>query len=130
MDQKPTVIWIILAIVIGVGLYQLIYQGLYSIVSIDLDGFEMFIGVGPIILGIITLLVAFMVFNKSGRVFLTVILVLAIIINLLTIVSLKFLEDLLGVSLGGYIGPVIELVLALVVFILLYQPAARQYFKS
>ena len=136
MDQKPTTVWLIILIVAGVGLYYILYRGLYIALA---GGFSIIFAMFPIALGVLTLLIAFLIFSGSngGKTFLTIILVFSILGNLMSIMLIAFLQDYLldmGIDpseLGtSYIEPLIFLVLALVTFVLLYRPEVKAYFKN
>ena len=140
MDQKPTTVWIIIGIVAAVGLYYMIYEGLFTIIGGG--SFGLLAAIPSIILGLLTLIVAFLVYSGSGKTFLTILLVLAIIGNLIEVMLLAFIdsfiaeiEALIGEPIGSlgaayFIQPIIFLVLAIVVFVLLYRPDVKAYFKA
>ena len=125
-NGKPTALWGVLLIVFGVGLYYTVLGALYMAGVFDFgteieaveDFLNTFVGVIYILLGLFTLLIGFLVYSGSsgGRTVLTVILVIAILGNAVSLI----LGDLTSVFM---------LVLALVCFVLLHQPAVKQYFK-
>ena len=148
MEEKPITIWLTILITAGVGVFILIWYGLMTIIdaaSVGLGGVGMMAALVPIILGVLTLLAAFMIYSRSGKVFLTILLVLAIIVNIFVIVMLAALDSLiadfeelfeeLGITAGSlgigvYIEYIVQLVLAFVVFVLLYHPQSRDYFSG
>ena len=86
MDEKPAKIWVIFIIVLAVGLYYVLYQGLYNMLTIDGGGgIGISVAIVPIIFGVLTLLVAFMVYGGNGKTFLTILSVLAILGNLISL---------------------------------------------
>ena len=135
MDQKPTKIWAIFIIVLAVGLYYILYQGLYQMIAWGELGIFMIIG--PMILGVLTLLIAFMVFNGNGKTILTILMVLAILGNLVVLMALfgfqSLIKEYLGESLNltfEYVITAVQLILAIVVFMLLQDKEVKQYFKE
>ncbi|MCL2786796.1 MAG: hypothetical protein FWD81_06240 [Methanomassiliicoccaceae archaeon] len=140
MDEKPTTVWAIILIVLAVGLYYLLYEGLWAVIQFNSAGagdLGIAVGIIPIVLGVLTLLVAFMVYGRNGKTFLTILLVLAILGNLIMILMLfaakGIAEDLIGETISIATFVVIygaQLVLAIVVFMLLQRQEVRTYFKS
>jgi len=146
-SEKPTVIWLVIGITAAVGVFILIYYGLWTILdasSVGYAGFGILAAILPIILGVLTLLAAYMVYNGSGRSFLTVLLILAIIINFIMIalvaawdnfvdmVSEASGEDLSDAKMGmvQMVEFIVQLVLAIAVFIMLHTREAKAYFRD
>jgi len=131
--EKPTLLWVIILIVAGVGLFYLVSGllglftdfSLYSADAFDgvskdiVDLVEGIAAITYMILGLITLLIAFLVFSgsKGGRTFLVIILFISIIGNFFGLIIMD-------------ITSIIWLVLALIVFVLLYQPPVKEYFRQ
>ena len=144
MDEKPAKVWAIFIIVLAVGLYYVLYEGLYNMIALGgSGGLGISIAIGPMVLGVLTLLVAFMVYGGNGKTFLTILLVLAILGNLISLMVLaamqSFIEDFLGLDIEevlgssltvGYITTALLLVLAIVTFILLQGREVKAYFKA
>jgi len=129
--NRPTALWIVILIVAAVGIWYLV-QGVMVlgtdfsvIVAEELEEFtddiidlvKSIVGGVYIVLGVLTLIIAFLIYSgsKGGRTILMIILVISILFNVYAIV------------LGGYTG-IIELVLAVVCVVMLYQPAVKAYF--
>ena len=132
-NGKPTMLWVVVLIVAGVGLYYTI-SGLLSMLTdfsffgadlTDLVGSDIadmvdtLVGGIYLVLGVLTLLIAFLVYSgsKGGRTFLVIILVISILGNVFSLIV-------------GDITGILWLVLALVTFILLYRPEVKEYFKA
>ena len=147
MAEKPTVIWLVIGITAAVGVFILIWYGLFTILDYDAAGFAGFgilAAMIPIILGILTILAAFMVYNGSGRTFLTILLIVAIIFNFIMIAFIaawdNFVdwasetsgEDFSDIKLGvaQMVEFIVQLILAIAVFVMLYMRESKEYFKN
>ena len=125
-------LWIAVAIVAAVGLYYILQGFLALGTDIDITGMEgyeelfedlidaiLIIVAGLFIfLGIFSLILAFLLYSGSngGRTVLIIVLAIAIFFSVFDVVS------------GGYLS-LIELILAIAVLVILYQPQMIAYFK-
>jgi len=129
---RPLMLVIAALIVAAVGVWCLIQGGLVAATDFELpiiEGMEdiaddiadmiasLVTGVF-VVVGILTLLLAFLIFNGSrgGRTVLVIILVISILINAFAL------------AMGDTLG-LVELVLAIIVLYLLYRPNVNAYFK-
>ena len=131
--EKPTLLWVLVLIVAVVGAYYLIEGIMVLTETIKVPGIaeildefgediadlviQIVAGVS-IMLGVLTLIIAFLLYSGSngGRILLIVILVLAI----------------LGNAFGAFVGDLVSIVwlaVAVVCFMLVYRPEVRAYFK-
>jgi hypothetical protein len=125
-------LWVVILIVIAVGILYLIQGAMVFGTDLDLSGFteelegyEGFVDMAKtliasvyIILGLLTLIIAFLLYNgsKGGRTILIVILIISILVNAYALL------------IGGIIG-IIELAAAIICLYILYQPPVKAYFK-
>ena len=126
--DRPTLLWIAIIIVAAVGIWYLV-QGALVLGTDFSAGLDELTGefaelAGNIVavillfLGIFTLILAFLLFSGSngGKTVLVIILVVSILFSAMSVVF------------GAYTS-ILELVLAIVVLLVLYQPPVKAYFK-
>ncbi|MDR0791582.1 MAG: hypothetical protein LBE47_03475 [Methanomassiliicoccaceae archaeon] len=131
---KPTLLWVAVLIVAVVGVWYLIQaviflgtdipvpiseeiEGINTEALIDL--LKSIMAAGFVILGVLTLLLAFLLYKGSdgGRTFTIIILIIAILLNVFGAVTLNLMS-------------LVELLLAIVVLVILFRPNVRAYFKA
>jgi len=129
--DRPTLLWIAVLIVAAVGVWLLIQGVLLLGTDFGLsamDGYEEWMddfvdiiatiaGGIYIFFGLFTLLLAFLIYSGSrgGKTVLTIILIISILVGAMNLIF------------GVYLS-IIEFILALIVLIILYQPAVKAYF--
>ena len=129
--DRPTALWVVILIVAAVGVWYLV-QGVmvlgndFSIaVEEELQEFaddivdlvRTIVAGVVIVLGALTLIIAFLLYSgsKGGKTFLVVILIISILFNIFGLIN-------------GNVPGLIELVLAVVCLFLLYRPDIKAYF--